>query len=146
MTSVTPVGSYDSSCSGAVDPNYAFTYVDGSVTVGPASITVTASSGSMTYGGAVPTITANVAGLQNGETASVLGSGLTCSTTATSIEPGGDLPEQSARGRRTPTTRSPTSSRLGGDRPGGPVGDGVVGVLDLRRHSARPSRPRTPAS
>ena len=29
VTSVTPVGAYGSSCSGAVDPNYSFSYVDG---------------------------------------------------------------------------------------------------------------------
>jgi alpha-tubulin suppressor-like RCC1 family protein len=84
VTSVSPVGNYDSSCSAAVDPNYSFNYVDGSVQVGPASISITASSGSMVYGGAVPGVTASVAGLQNGESASVLGAGLTCSTTVTS--------------------------------------------------------------
>jgi hypothetical protein len=92
VTSVTPVGSYDTSCSGAVDPNYAFSYTDGAVQVGPASVTVTASSGSMTYGGAVPSISAEVSGLQNGETPSVLGAGLTCSTTATSASPVGSYP------------------------------------------------------
>ena len=92
VTSVSPVGTYTSSCSGAVDANYTFSYVDGSVQVGPASITVTASSGSMTYGGAVPTVTAGVAGLQNGEDASVLGAGLTCSTAATSASPVGSYP------------------------------------------------------
>ena len=92
VTSVTAVGSYASSCSGAVDPNYSYTYVDGTVQVGPASITVTASSASMVYASAVPTITADVAGLQNGESASVLGSGLTCSTTATSMSPVGSYP------------------------------------------------------
>ena len=49
---------YGSSCSGAVDPNYSISYVNGSVQVGPASITVTASSGSMTYGGTVPAVSA----------------------------------------------------------------------------------------
>ena len=86
------MGTYASTCSGAVDPNYSFNYVDGSVQVGPASITVTASSGSMTYAGAVPTVSAGVSGLQNGESASVLGAGLTCSTTATSASPVGSYP------------------------------------------------------
>ena len=92
VTSVSPVGTYDSSCSGAVDPNYTFSYVDGSVQVGPASITVTASSGSMVYAGSVPTVLASVDGLQNGEDASVLGTGLACSTTATSASPVGSYP------------------------------------------------------
>ncbi|HLX88956.1 MAG TPA: MBG domain-containing protein, partial [Acidimicrobiales bacterium] len=91
-TSATPtsaVGSYPTSCSGAVDANYAITYVNGTLVVNPASLTITASSGSMTYGGTVPTITANVSGLQNGESPSVLGAGLTCSTTATPTSPAG---------------------------------------------------------
>ena len=92
VTSVSPVGNYASSCAGAVDPNYSFNYVDGTVQVGPASITVTASSGSMTYGGAVPAVTASVSGLQNGELPSVLGAGLTCSTSATSASPVGTYP------------------------------------------------------
>ncbi len=92
VTSVSPVGTYGSSCSGAVDANYTISYVDGSVQVGPASITVTASSGSMTYAGAVPTVPASVAGLQNGEDPSVLGAGLTCSTSATSASPVGNYP------------------------------------------------------
>jgi alpha-tubulin suppressor-like RCC1 family protein len=92
VTSVSAVGTYSSSCSGAADANYQMTYVDGSVEVGPASITVTASSGSMVYGGSVPAVTAGVDGLQNGETAAVLGGGLTCSTTATSASPVGSYP------------------------------------------------------
>ena len=42
---------YTASCSGAVDSNYAITYVGGSVTVTPVPLTITASSTSMTYGG-----------------------------------------------------------------------------------------------
>jgi len=38
------VGSYPTSCSGAVDNNYAFTYVPGSLTVGVASQTITFTS------------------------------------------------------------------------------------------------------
>jgi len=84
-----PVGSYDSSCSGASDANYDITYVDGSVTVTAAPITITASSGSMTYGGTVPTITADIAGLQNGDTAVALGGGFLCTTAAVSSSPVG---------------------------------------------------------
>ncbi|HEY4929644.1 MAG TPA: MBG domain-containing protein [Acidimicrobiales bacterium] len=87
-----PVGAYDSSCNGAVDPNYAITYVDGSIAVTQAALTVTASSGTMTYGGDVPAIAPTVAGLQNGEDPSVLGAGLTCGTTATTTSPVGEYP------------------------------------------------------
>ena len=88
-TSSSSVGTYDASCSGGDDPNYAITYSDGVVTVGSAPITVTASSGTFAYGGTPPTITPSVTGLQNGETASVLGNNLACSTTATSSSPVG---------------------------------------------------------
>ena len=88
-TSSTPVtGSpYSSSCSGAVDSNYAFTYTAGSVTVGPAPLTVTASSTSMTYGGTVPAITAAYSGFVNGDSSSSLTTKPTCSTTANSSSP-----------------------------------------------------------
>src|SRR5260370_40101489 len=38
------VGTYPSSCSGAVDGNYTISYAAGSVMVGPAALTITASS------------------------------------------------------------------------------------------------------
>ena len=38
------MGSYLSACSGAVDANYAITYVGGSVQVTPATLSITASS------------------------------------------------------------------------------------------------------
>ena len=89
-TSSSSVGSYASTCSGAVDDNYAISYVNGSVTMTPAPLSITASSGTMTYGGSVPTITPIVSGLQNGEDPSVLGTGLTCDTAADSSSPVGD--------------------------------------------------------
>ena len=89
-TSSSSVGSYASTCSGAVDNNYDISYVDGSVTMTPAPLSITASSETMTYGGSVPTITPIVAGLQNGDDPSVLGAGLTCDTAADSSSPAGD--------------------------------------------------------
>ena len=62
-TSTSPVGSYPSSCSGAVDSNYTITYVNGR-SGQQAPLSIAASSGSMTYGGTVPTITAVVLGLR----------------------------------------------------------------------------------
>ena len=89
-TSSSSVGSYASTCSGAVDDNYDISYVDGSVTMTPAPLSITASSGTMTYGGSVPTITPIVAGLQNGEDPSVLGAGISCDTAANTSSPAGD--------------------------------------------------------
>ena len=73
-TSSSPVSGspYVSSCAGAVDSNYSFSYLDGSVTVSPVPLTITASSPAMTYGGTVPAITAGYAGFVNGDTASSL--------------------------------------------------------------------------
>jgi len=86
-TTTSPVGSYTSSCSGGSDANYAIEYVSGTTSVTPAPLTITASSGSMVYGGTPPTITPLVSGLQNGETATVLGTGLSCTTSAVSSSP-----------------------------------------------------------
>ncbi len=88
-TSSSPVSAspFASSCGGAVDPNYSFSYAGGSVTVNPAALTVTASSGSMNYGGSVPTITASYSGFVNGDTSSALTTPPICSTTATGSSP-----------------------------------------------------------
>ncbi len=86
-TSASAAGTYSSSCSGASDPNYSFTYVDGVVGVGTVEVTVTASSPSSTYGSDAPTITPHYAGFVNGDTAPATAP--TCSTTATSSSPVG---------------------------------------------------------
>ncbi len=80
--STSPVGTYPSSCSGAADPNYTFTYTPGLVTVTPATVVVTASNGTMIYGGTPPAITPSYAGFLNGATAPATAP--TCSTTALS--------------------------------------------------------------
>ena len=78
---------YASSCSGAVDPNYTIAYVNGSVTVTTAPLTITPQASTMTYGGTVPTITPGYSGFVNGDTPSSLTTPPTCSTTATSSDP-----------------------------------------------------------
>ncbi len=93
-TSTSNVGAYPSSCSGAADPSYDFTYVNGSVNVTPADATVKASSGSLTYGGTVPAITASYTGLVNGDTHPATLA--TCSTTATPASPAGTYPSTCA--------------------------------------------------
>ena len=90
-SSSTPAGTDTgaNTCSGAVDPNYSFTYVAGNVTVGTASLTITASSGTMTYGGTPPTVTPSYSGFVNGNTAASLTTAPTCATAATSSTPAG---------------------------------------------------------
>ena len=81
-----------SGCSGLSSPDYAISYADAGVTVGPAALTVTASSGPMTYGGTPPVITASYAGFVHGDGAASLTAAPACSTTATSASPAGSYP------------------------------------------------------
>ncbi len=87
-TSSSPVAGspYLSGCIGAVDPNYTISYTSGSVSVGKAPLTVTASSPTTTYG-TVATVTPNYGGFVNGDTASSLTTKPTCSTTQNTHSP-----------------------------------------------------------
>ena len=79
-------------CSGASDPNYSITYANGEVVVGPAPLSISASSPMMTYGGGVPAFAPTYTGFQNGDTVSSLTNAPVCSTTATSQDPVGTYP------------------------------------------------------
>ena len=85
--------------------------MDGTLTVTPAALTVTADDKSKTYGAANPTLTHTTTGLVNGDTAGDLhGGSITCSTPADETSPVGDYPITLLRVRRARTTRSPTST------------------------------------
>ena len=71
--------------------NYAITFVNGSLTVNPATLTVTADNKSKVQGDVNPLLTSTIVGLQNGETSAVV-SGLTLSTTALTGSPVGIYP------------------------------------------------------
>jgi hypothetical protein len=86
-TRSSPVGTYPTTCSGAVDASYTIDYAQGTITVGAASLTITASSGSFVYGGTVPTITPNYSGFVNGDSVASLTTPATCSSLATSSSP-----------------------------------------------------------
>jgi MBG domain (YGX type)/FG-GAP-like repeat/FG-GAP repeat len=85
-------GSYATSCSGAVGTNYTIGYMAGSLTVAPATLTITASSATITYGGTSPAISASYAGFVNGETAASLTAAPTCTTTASAQPAAGSYP------------------------------------------------------
>lgn len=85
------VGSYAISPTGGSAANYAITRVDGTLTVGPASLTIAADSASRRYGSSNPALTASYAGLVNGDTAAVV-SGLGLGTTADRISAVGAYP------------------------------------------------------
>jgi hypothetical protein len=95
-TSHSPAGSYPSTCAGAVESNYAISYVSGTVTDSAAPLLITAGSASMTYGGTVPTITPSYSGFVNGDAAGSFTTPPTCSTTATSHSPAGSYPSTCA--------------------------------------------------
>ena len=88
-TKTSSVGSYSTTCMGAVDANYMITYATGpTVTVNPAPLTIKASSATVAYGSTIPPITASYSGFVNSQTASSLTTQPTCSTTAISTSPG----------------------------------------------------------
>ncbi|MGH8992936.1 MAG: MBG domain-containing protein [Acidimicrobiia bacterium] len=79
-------GSYDTSCSGGDDGNYAFSYTPGSYTVNQAPLSITAGDFNKVYGAALPSdLTAGVeySGFVAGEDESDLTGTLSCDTTAT---------------------------------------------------------------
>ena len=81
-TSSSPTGAYPITASGAIDPNYSFTYIPGALSINPAALTITANDASMTYGGTVPSLSASYSGFVNGDNASSLTIQPTLSTTA----------------------------------------------------------------
>jgi hypothetical protein len=82
-TSNSNVGAYTISAMGGTAANYAITDVNGTLTVGQATLTIRANDKSLTYGSSVPALDATYTGLVNGDTSAVV-SGLSLSTTATS--------------------------------------------------------------
>jgi hypothetical protein len=67
------VGQYSVHVNGVTSPNYLITSVDGTLTVTPASVTVTANNASRTYGANDPQFSASFNGLVAGDDAGVLG-------------------------------------------------------------------------
>jgi hypothetical protein len=85
------VGVYTTSCSGAVDSNYGFNYVDGTYTVTAVPLTITAPSQSFLFGDPIPpTFVPIYTGLTNGDLAPQTPP--TCTSTATTGSPLGTYP------------------------------------------------------
>ncbi|MDB5008643.1 MAG: hypothetical protein JWP45_3036 [Mucilaginibacter sp.] len=82
-TAASPVNTYAITPSGAVDNNYAISYVNGTLTIGQAALTVTANNQSKTYGQANPALTITYTGFVNGDTQASLTTAATASTAAT---------------------------------------------------------------
>jgi hypothetical protein len=75
------VGEYAITPSGATASNYTITFVDGTLTINPAPLTITADDKSKTYGDDDPAFTVSYEGFRRGDTASVV-SGLNISREA----------------------------------------------------------------
>jgi FtsP/CotA-like multicopper oxidase with cupredoxin domain len=91
-TQGSPVGTYPTSCSGAVNANYTFSYVNGLVTVTAVPLTITANNATRAVGAANPLFTATYSGFVNGDTSASLTGTLTCTTTAIASSPAGTYP------------------------------------------------------
>ena len=83
-TSTSPVGTYAITPSGAAAQNYEMNYVNGTLTIIKAPLTVTANSYTIEQGDPVPAYEATYSGFKNNETASVLTTQPTLSCSATS--------------------------------------------------------------
>ncbi|MFN8381824.1 MAG: sortase [Anaerolineales bacterium] len=75
----TNVGSYTIVCSGGVDDNYGFNYIDGTLTVGKSILTVTADNQAIKVGDADPAFTFQYSGFKGVDDASVLTAEPVCS-------------------------------------------------------------------
>jgi hypothetical protein len=89
-TSSSDVGSYPITASGAADENYSISYVEGTLTVNPVELTITAEDKSKDYGAALPVLTVSYSGLVNGDTQPATSPSV--STTATSSSVVGTYP------------------------------------------------------
>src|SRR5207244_8799757 len=82
-TTASAVGAYPIAASGAASLNYTISYLNGSLTVTPATLTVTADDKTKAYGASNPALTVRYSGFVNGDTAASLTTPPTVSTAAT---------------------------------------------------------------
>jgi hypothetical protein len=78
--------------------NYQFSFVSGTLTIGKATLTVTASNASRAYGVANPAFTNTISGFVNGDTQSVVSGAASLSTTATASSKVGPYPIMASPG------------------------------------------------
>ena len=91
-TTTSGVGTYQVTCSGAVDSNYTISYAGGTLTVNKAVLTVTAASTTRTYGSANPALTYSISGFVNTDTSSVVSGAPSLHTTAVTCSSVGSYP------------------------------------------------------
>ncbi len=81
-TSPVRAGGYSIIPSGAIDPDYAITYLPGTLMITPARLTITADNAAMVQGSAVPQLAVKYTGFVNGDTAASLTTPPILTTTA----------------------------------------------------------------
>jgi hypothetical protein len=91
-TASSPVGSYPITPGGLSSMNYIITYAGGTLTISPATLTVTAVSTGKVFGDPLPVFSVTYSGFVLGQNASVLGGTLVFSTPATVSSPVGIYP------------------------------------------------------
>ncbi len=91
-------GNYPITVTGLTSSNYAIAFVNGTLTVNKALLTVTADHKARAYGAANPDLTATITGFVNGDTASVVSGSPALTTTATATSGVGDYPLTAAHG------------------------------------------------
>jgi len=93
-TPSSPVGTYSivPAATGANLANYNVVYVNGTLTVGFAILTVTPNNQTIVAGSALPSLTATITGFVNGDTQAVVTGSPALTTTATSSSPAGSYP------------------------------------------------------
>ncbi len=91
-TEVSPVGTYPITPSGHSSTNYSITFVDGTLTINSAPLTVTAGGASKVYGSSNPPFSVTYSGFKAGDNKSDLNGSLRIKTTAEDTSPVGTYP------------------------------------------------------
>ena len=84
-TAASHVGTYSITASGAIDPDYAISYIGGTLSITPATLTITADSKSKVYAAAMPTLTYTVSGLIGSDTLATVPTLSTSATAASHV-------------------------------------------------------------
>jgi hypothetical protein len=91
-TAASDVGSYPVNVAGASDSNYQISFVNGTLAITPAALTITAINQSMVYGSAIPGLSLSHTGFVNGDTRADLDTPALVTTAATAASPVGTYP------------------------------------------------------
>ena len=129
-TSASVPGTYEIIVSGAGATNYDITYAKGTLTITNAPLTISGRTYTIVQGGTMPEFTLDYSGFKNNETASVLTTLPTATTTATANSTPGEYPVTVSGGNAQNYNLSYTNGTLIILTKGDANGDGVVDTQD----------------